>query len=136
MPRTPQVRYFDSRKAYFTTCKGRQVPLASGPKDEPDGPTSKAAVKKFSEVMQVGEAAKAEDDSLVITVLDLYAVHLKNQQRLKTLDILLRCTKSAVEDFGPVKVRDLKPLHVQAWLDRMGTDRGMHRVASSGGATP
>jgi len=121
------VRYFDSRKTYFTTYKGRQIPLAVGPKDEPTGPTYLAALKKFAEVMQVGEASKAEDDNLVITVLDLYAVHLKNQDRLKTLDILLRCTKSAVEDFGPLKVRDLKPLHVQAWLDRMGTNRGMHR---------
>ncbi len=121
------MRYFDSRKAYFTTYKGRQVPLASGPKDEPDGPTYKAAVKKFAEVMQVGEAAKAEGDNLVVTVLDLYAVHLKNQNRLKTLDILLRCTKSAVAEFGSLKVRDLKPMQVQAWLDRMGTNRGIHR---------
>jgi integrase len=127
MPRTPQVRYFDSRKAYFTTYKGRQIPLAVGPKDEPDGPTYKAAVRKFGEVMQVGEAARAEDDNLVITVLDQYAVHLRNQNRLKTLDILLRCTKSAVAEFGGLKVKDLKPLHVQAWLDKMGTNRGLHR---------
>src|SRR4051812_20004226 len=43
MPRSPQVRYFDSRKTYFTTYKGRQIPLAVGPKDEPTGPTSLAA---------------------------------------------------------------------------------------------
>lgn len=127
MARTPQVRYFESRKAYFTTYKGRQVRLAIGPKDEPEGPTYRKALKKFAEVMQVGEASKAEDDNLVITVLDLYAVHLRNQERLRSLDILLRCTKSAIAEFGSLKVRELKPLHVQAWLDKMGTDRGMHR---------
>lgn len=31
MPRTPQVRYFDSRKTYFTTYKGHHIPLAVGP---------------------------------------------------------------------------------------------------------
>lgn len=127
MPRNPQVRYFDSRKAYFTTYKGRQVRLAVGPKDETDGPTYRAALRKFAEVMQVGEASKAEDDNLVITVLDLYAVNLRTQGRQRSLDILLRCSKSAVAEFGALKVSELKPLHVQAWLNKMGTNRGMHR---------
>jgi hypothetical protein len=39
--------------------------LAKGPKDEPDGPTYQAAVKKFAEIMHLSEADKAEDGNLV-----------------------------------------------------------------------
>ena len=31
------VRYYDSRKAYFTHFEGRQIPLAKGPDDAPKG---------------------------------------------------------------------------------------------------
>jgi integrase len=127
MPRTPTVRYFDSRKAYFTTFKGKQHCLASGPKDEPDGPTYRAAVTKFSEVIHVAEADRAEDNNLVITVLDRYAVHLKNQGRERTLDMFRRCCDSAVQEFGHLKCKDLKIMHVQEWLDKMGLERGLSR---------
>jgi integrase len=127
MPRTPTVRYFDSRKAYFTTFKGKQHCLASGPKDEPDGPTYQAAVQKFSEVIHVAEADRAEDNNLVITILDRYAVHLKNQVRERTLDMFCRCCDSAVQEFGHLKYKDLKIMHVQAWLDTMGLERGRSR---------
>jgi hypothetical protein len=51
MPRTPQIRYFESRQAYYTQYQGRQHLLAVGPKDEPDGPTYQKAVQRFACVM-------------------------------------------------------------------------------------
>jgi integrase len=127
MPRAPTVRYFDSRKAYFTTFKGKQHCLACGPKDGPDGPTYRAAVQKFSEVIHVADADRAEDDNLVITILDRYAVHLRNQGRERTLDMFRRCCDSAVQEFGHLKCKDLKIMHVQEWLDKMGLERGRSR---------
>ncbi len=127
MPATPKINYFESRRGYFTQFKRRQHLLASGPKDEPDGPTYRAAVKKFSEIIHVAEADRAEDNNLVITILDRYAVYLKNQGRERTLDMFRRCCDSAVEGFGHLKYKDLKIMHVQEWLDKMGLERGRSR---------
>jgi hypothetical protein len=127
MPRTPSIRYFESRKAYYTQYQGTQRCLACGPKDEPDGPTYKAAVKKFAEIMHVAGADRAEDDNLVITVLDRYAVHLRNQKRMRSFRMVRDYLQSGIEEFGSLKVKDLKNLHVQAWLDKMGQERGEHR---------
>ncbi len=87
MSATPQIRYFESRRGYYTQYKKRQRLLAKGPKDEPDGPTYQQAVRTFSEIIHCGEADRAEDNNLVITVLDRYAVHLKNQDRERTLEM-------------------------------------------------
>jgi integrase len=127
MPATPQINYFESRKGYYTQLKKRQFLLASGPKDEPDGPTYHQAVKKFSEIIHCGKADRAEDDNLVITILDRYAVFLKNQGRERTLDMFRRCCDSAVQEFGHLKYKELKIMHVQAWLDKMGLERGRSR---------
>jgi integrase len=124
MPDTPQIRYFESRQGYYTQYKKRQRLLAKGPKDEPDGPTYQQAVRKFSEIIHCGEADRAEDNNLVITVLDRYAVHLRNQDRERTLEMFRRCAESAMEEFGHLKYKDLKIMHVQAWLDKMGRERG------------
>lgn len=124
MARTPRIHYFVSRRGYFTQYHGRQHLLARGTKDEPDGPTYKAAVQKFSEIMQLSQADKATDDNLVCTILELYAKHLKNQGRKRTLEMVLSCLKSANDDFGQLRYEELKMYHVQAWLDRMGTERG------------
>jgi hypothetical protein len=127
MPATPQIRYFESRQGYYTQYKKRQRLLAKGPKDEADGPIYQEAVRKFSEIIHCGEADRAEDNNLVITVLDRYAVHLKNQDRERTLEMFRGCADSAVEEFGRLKYKDLKIMHVQAWLDKMGRERGRSR---------
>ena len=105
----------------------RSHSLAKGPKDEPDGPTYRAAVKKFSEIIHVADADQAGEENLVITVVDRYAVHLRNQGRERTLDMFRRCCDSAVQEFGHLKYKDLKVLHVQEWLDMMGLERGRSR---------
>jgi integrase len=130
MPRTPSVRYFDSRGAYYTQYRGQQHCLACGPKDEPDGPTYKAAVLKFSEIMHCSEADRASDNNLVRTVLEQYARHLKNQGRLSSLRMFHTAMKPAAGEFGDLKVKELKPYHVQTWLDKMGTERGKYRGRS------
>jgi integrase len=120
MPRTPSIRYFDSRRAYYTQYQGKQHCLACGPKDEPDGPTYRAAVQKFSEIMHVAEVDRASDNNLVRTVLEQYARHLRNQGRTATLRVFRASVKSAADEFGDLKVKELKPFHVQAWLDKKG----------------
>ncbi|MSQ95631.1 MAG: hypothetical protein EXR98_13870 [Gemmataceae bacterium] len=124
MPATPQIRYFESRHGYYTQFQKRQRLLAKGPKDEPSGPTYQAAVKRFAEIMHLSKADKAENGNLVCTILELYAKHLKNQGRKRTLEMVMSCLESANNQFGKLKYEELKIYHVQSWLDKMGTDRG------------
>ena len=93
----------------------------------PNGPTYQAAVKKFSEVMHLSQADKSDDDNLVCTILELYGKHLKNQGRDRTLEMVTSSLTSANEEFGHLQYKELKLFHVQAWLDRMGTERGRSR---------
>jgi hypothetical protein len=79
MPRTAQPRYFASRKGYYVQHRCKQYLLATGPKDEPEGPTYKAAVRRFSEIMLVGETDSAADDNPVIAIMDTYGVWLKRK---------------------------------------------------------
>jgi len=124
MPATPKINYFESRQGYFTQFRKRQRLLAHGPKDDPDGPTYQAAVKKFAEIMHLTKADKADNTNLVCTIFELYGKHLKNQGRMRTLEMVTRCLESANEDFGALRYEELKLYHVQTWLDRMGKERG------------
>jgi hypothetical protein len=115
MPATPQINYSDSRQGYYTQYRKRQRLLAKGPKDEPDGPTYQAAVRKFAEIMHLSKADKAEDGNLVCTILELYTKHLRNQGRKRTLEMVLGSLQSANEEFGRLKYEELKLYHVQSW---------------------
>jgi integrase len=125
MARTPSPRYFDSRKAYYVQFRGRQHCLATGPKDEPHGPTYLAAVQRFAEIMHCAQADQAEDRNLVITILDRYAVHLKNKGRNGSYDIFKDRISTAIPEFGHIPVKDLKAMHVTAWLDKMQQGRNV-----------
>jgi hypothetical protein len=63
MPRTSSIRYFKSRKAYYTQYRGRQFCLAAAPRDEPEGPTYRLAVQRFSELISVSEVEERADNS-------------------------------------------------------------------------
>jgi integrase len=116
MPRTPSIRYFESRKAYYTQYRSRQWLLAAGPKDEPDGPTYKKAVDQFSKIMHADEAQHAEDNSLVSAVIVRYYHSLDRDGRKATLHQARTLLDPAVAKFGHVKVKELKPFIVQDWI--------------------
>jgi integrase len=123
MARTPSPRYFNSRKAYYVQYQGRQHCLAAGPRDEPDGPTYLRAVKRFAELMHCAQADQAQDGNLVITILDRYAVHLRNKGRTGSYNIFKDRLATAILEFGQIPIRDLKAMHVTAWLDKMQQGR-------------
>src|SRR5690242_16702253 len=50
MGRRASVRYWESRGGYCCEMGGRQIVLATGPRDEPNGPCYEAALKAFFEV--------------------------------------------------------------------------------------
>jgi hypothetical protein len=111
--RKASVRYYQSRGAYFTHFRGRQEKLADGPDDAATGPTYLAALSKFKELMAVSQVDTAGDTNLVVTVLDRYGAYLQDQGRGPSLRIFKAPCTSAVEEFGNVRVCDLKVMHVQ-----------------------
>ena len=127
MPRTPSIRYFDSRKAYYTQYQGRQRLLAAGPKDEPDGPTYKAAVLRFSQLMHADDVERAEDNSLVSAIIVRYYHSLERENRKNTLHLARTMLDPAIADFGYVKVKELKPINVSDWLAKMAVRKSSGR---------
>jgi integrase len=116
VPRTPSIRYYDSRQAYYTKYQGRQHLLAAGPKDEPDGPTYQRAVTRFAQIMHVGDLERAEDNCLVSAVIARYYHFLDRERRKKTMQLARSMLDPAIGDFGHVKVKELKPIIVSDWL--------------------
>ena len=51
MVRKSGMHYWESRGGYYTTHKGRQVLLATGPKDGPEGPTWATAMSRYKEIV-------------------------------------------------------------------------------------
>ncbi|HEY8506059.1 MAG TPA: hypothetical protein VIL46_15845, partial [Gemmataceae bacterium] len=123
MPRRASVRYYQSRKAYYTHFEGRQIKLADGPDDAPKGPTYLAALEEFRRLMQVSNADTADQGNTVRVVIDLYGQHLERNGQERSLEILLQTCTSAVELFGDKTFSELKPLHVSAWLAQMAKPR-------------
>jgi integrase len=77
--------------------------------------------------MEVSHLDTALDDNRVATVLDSYGTYLRDQGRASSLRIFEAACKSPVLEFGNVRICDLKVMHVQQWLDKMGKNRGLSR---------
>src|SRR5262249_12142617 len=122
MPRTPSIRYFESREAYYCQYQGRQHLLAAGPKDEPDGPVYRRAVERFAEVMHLREAERTADECPVSVVISRYCYFLKQEGRKKSLEVAKSLLVPAIAAFGHVRVRDLKPILVTDWLAAMADE--------------
>src|SRR5437764_11643066 len=109
MPRTPSIRYYASRSAYYTKYHGRQHLLAAGPKDEPDGPTYRDAVVRFSQIMHADDTARAEDNCLVSAIIARFYYALDREGRKNTLHQARTLLDPAIAEFGAVKVKEVKP---------------------------
>lgn len=133
MPRTPTIRYFESKGGYFTNHKQERFRLASGPDDAPNGPTYLAALRKFGELMQVSTADTADQANTVRVVVDLYGQHLERNGQDRTLEILLQTCTSAVAEFGDETFDQLKPVHVSNWLAKMASPRDHTHKTKTGG---
>jgi integrase len=133
MPRTPSIRYYTSRQAYYTQYQGHQHLLCAGPKDEPDGRTYKAAVRRFNEIMQATDLERDQDTAAVSVVIARYYHSLELEGRKNTLHLARTMLDPAIADFGHVKVRELKPLIVNDWITRMASrePRGRERPWNS-----
>ncbi len=119
MARQASVRYWESRRAYACWFKGKQVILAEGPQDYPDGPTYNAAVKKFGQLVTMGNADLAKDNNDVQTVCDLYLRHISTRKTPRTFKIRKQFLQPFVDAHGKTLIRSLTRNMVDAWLDDM-----------------
>jgi integrase len=135
MARRASVRYYESRKAYFTHFEGRQIKLAEGPDDAPKGKTYLAALARFQELMSVSNADTADQGNTVRVVVDLYGQHLERNGQDRSLEIVLQTCTSAVAEFGDKTFTELKPVHVTNWLALMSKPRAHEHKTKVGGTS-
>jgi integrase len=120
VPRTPGIRYFASRGAYYTQYRGKQHLLARGPKDEPEGPTFKAARKAYDALLDADPVNRGGGDQTATSaIITRYYFMLEQEGRSRTLHLARTLLHPAIAALGHVKVKDVKPYMVREWIDRM-----------------
>ncbi len=126
MPRKSQVNWFKTRNAYYTQLNGKQIRLAEGEDDAPNGPTFTAALAAYKDLLNISQAETSGNCNTVRTVCELYARHLsRDPENAGSLTIFLSVTKYAIPAFGDVRLVDLKPFHIQDWLNEMAKPRNI-----------
>ncbi|HEX4144550.1 MAG TPA: tyrosine-type recombinase/integrase [Pirellulales bacterium] len=123
MPPISDISYYPSRNGYYTWFRDKQIKLAKGPDDKPTGPTYLAALRRFTELMELANADSADQGNTVRLICDLYGKHLERNDKTATLSILLDTCASAVECFGDKTLAEFKVFHVTEWLEAMATPR-------------
>jgi integrase len=115
--RKSALRYWASRQGggYFTTQQGKQILLAQGPKDDPDGPTYQRAEEAYRKLQ--GEAGKHVTNLGHIAAK--YAAHLKsNKERLRQFHTHI---DSFIASYGDLYLTAILPHHVTTWLQSRTT---------------
>lgn len=121
MPRRSQVRYYQSRKGYYTKVNGRQHLLAKGRDDAPHGPTWQAACRAYG--ILVGSPTGAAPTAPRMTeVIGQYLFHLQtlgetDAQKQERYANVRRLMVPAVAVLGPIRADLLRPQDVHGWLD-------------------
>jgi len=118
MARKASVRYWPTRGGFCCWHQGRQVLLAKGPDDSPDGPIYNAALKAFSRLV-FGDA----QGPTLGDVVEKYLEWAKRHREPSTAAIRENMLKPVKASLGVKPVADLTPFAVQEWCDREQTSR-------------
>lgn len=127
MARKRSVRYYPTRKAYYTTIQGQLHKLAEGPKDEPVGPTYTKALAEFKALTDLALSGQAGDCNTVRTIFELYAEHQTNKKSEATAKGFKNVGKHFVRMFGDLRINQLKRHHCEQFLDWLKTPRESHK---------
>ena len=111
----PTVRYWSSRKAYACWIGQTRHFLARGPDDAPNGPTYLEALDKFRKLVAQDDG-KGTDDYLISALMNQYRAHLKATRKSGAPGVFEIMARGFTAKFGSLKVRDLKPHHIEDWL--------------------
>lgn len=133
MARKPQVRYFESRNAFYCQLHGKQHKLADGPDDFPDGPNYLAALKAFFQLHELTAAPTAGDANTVRTICELYMQSIDGKVAPATLAQRQAACATLVEFHGSLTCAALKPSHIDEILTARSKPRTV-RVGVGGKA--
>lgn len=117
MARKASIRYWASRKGggYFTTVKGRQVELALGPDDYPDGPTYTTAMKKWLTLRDV-QGDTTDGSYTLKSLFNAYGILLANKEDVRPMRNLNTYVRPFVTLHGALPVARLRALELNTWL--------------------
>lgn len=119
--------YRKSRKCWYTTIDGQQVPL---------GPDKKEADKQFL-ALKLERATQRNSESqfqTVASVLDAYLRHAERHLSPRHYSHELAILTRFAEDHGRREVETCKPIHLTEWLDAQETWRSswtLYRVVAT-----
>ena len=133
MPRRPSIVYFASRQAYYCQIDKRQHRLASGPDDAPRGPTYLAALERFRRLLEGQQVGSAGNQNTVRVICEEYLYHTRSQVRASTQTRRVSLLKPFVAALGDVRVSDLSPLRISAFVEQMRVPRLQQRGAAKPG---
>ncbi len=121
MSRQPAAKptYYRSRHAYFVLFKGKQVPLATGLDDGPQGPTYLAALDSFKRLMERGTLETAGDANTVRAVCQAYLDAKDSEVRSSTARMKRTYLKVFMAKHGDLPVNELKPYHAETIIAHM-----------------
>jgi len=123
VPRKPEVRYFESRSAFYCQHRGRQHKLAAGPDDSKEqGPVYLAALESFR-LLLAGEVEAPGQEKTVAAVWDAYKSFLGSRRSRSTLRIRAEGWVPFAARFGTEPVKRLTHAIVYGWLDDMRKKR-------------
>lgn len=128
MPLKPYFRAFDGwwYAQVRTGSKRRQVKLVKGKQNEQE------AYRAFCRLMaDEGKMPLVNHQQSVAVVCDLFLDHSQKVHTAETYDWHRRFLQDFCHQYGTVAVPDLKPFHVQRWLDAHPDWRGGRRHAIS-----
>lgn len=124
MPHFPKPFFRRSRGLWYVQLRGRQLNL---------GPDQDAAFARYHELMaQPPEATPPpRSQDAVVIILDRFLDWCKSNRAPRTYEwYLQRCQSFAESISTDLSVEDLKPFHVQEWIDaKVGWAPGMKRGA-------
>lgn len=112
MARRPKPWWRSERNAWFVTIRGVQHNL---------GPKKEAAERLFYELMAKPEPPVIASDSLV-SILDLYLAWCEKHRSPGTYDWYRQRLSEFARNVRTLRVRDLRPFHVQEWIDTKDSD--------------
>ena len=130
MPRKPQVRYFDSRHAFYCQLNGRQHKLADAPAgdDSPSGPCYLAALEAFKQLLTLGNVLSAKDSNTVRAVLESYLQHIKPKASATTFTRRLKAFVPFCAVHGETAVSTLTPHAIDDFLTGMRKPRRLNEA--------
>lgn len=123
MPRrSTGPRYYATKKGYYAFLNGRRIPLASGPEKDPA--VKKAAWEKYRAEAAAASTEVDGDHGTVGQVLNAYLNNCSQRGLTEnTMTLYGKVLQAFTHAHGKMKVRELRPRHVQQFLADMRQPR-------------